>query len=260
MVSDLLELRGIRFAYPQGAKLAERFPALRACALEGVDLSVAPGESVALLGGNGSGKSTLLKVALGLLVPDRGEVRWDGAPLDRSRGGLARFRRQAGLLFQDPDDQLFAPNLLQDVAFGPLAQGLSPDDARDRALQALARVDLDAYADLPPHLLSHGMRKRAALAGVLALRPRLLLLDEPSAGLDPGSLEVLIGLLSDLPGQGVAILVSTHDLDLAAQVTRRAVVLAAGRVVADDDTARLLDDGTLPRRRLPRHRPQGAWP
>ena len=245
MASELLAWRGVRFAYPQGERLASRFPALRACALDDVTISVSAGEPVALLGGNGSGKSTLLKVALGLLVPARGEVWWDGAPLDRSRGGLARMRGQAGLLFQDPDDQLFAPTLLQDAAYGPLNQGLAAEEARERAARALEQVGLGDCADLPPHLLSHGMRKRAALAGVLALRPRLLLLDEPTAGLDPASEEVFLELLADLASRGVAVVLSTHDLDLASRATRRAVVLSRGRVVADAETDAVLSDDAL---------------
>lgn len=242
MDSELIGFSGIGYAYPGGGRLAERIPALRRHALEDVTVSVKPGERVALLGGNGAGKSTFLQLCNGLLAPDRGEVRWRGSPADPSRKGLARWRLEAGLLFQDPDDQLFAGTLLADVSFGPLNQGLSAATVRERALDALASVGLADFADLPPHVLSHGMRKRAALAGVLAMRPRLLLLDEPSAGLDRRSEEDLQELLERLAAEGTAVILSTHDLELAGQWADRALVLVDGRLVSDGGTAELMED------------------
>lgn len=233
MAPELVALDAVGYAYPGGRRLAERIPALRRAALEDVTVSVAAGERVALLGGNGAGKSTLLQLCNGLLEPDHGEVRWLGAPPDRSRRGLARWRMEAGFLFQDPDDQLFSGTLLDDVSFGPLNQGLGASQVREIAMEALDRVGLADFADLPPHVLSHGMRKRVALAGVLALRPRLLLLDEPTAGLDRKSEEDLLLSLERLTSEGAAVILSTHDLDLAAQWARRAVVLSEGRLVHD---------------------------
>lgn len=217
MDTELVALESVSYAYPGGSRLAERIPALRRSALEDVTVSVVAGERVALLGGNGAGKSTLLQLCNGLLEPDHGRVRWLGAPADRSRKALARWRMEAGLLFQDPDDQLFAGTLLADVSFGPLNQGLSSLRVREIAMEALDRVGLADFADLPPHVLSHGMRKRAALAGVLALRPRLLLLDEPTSGLDRPSEEALLLVLDRLVSEGTAVLFSTHDLELAGQ-------------------------------------------
>lgn len=242
MVSELLSFRNVGYSYPQGRRLSERFPSLRREALVDVTIPVRTGECVALVGGNGSGKSTLLKLANGLLVPDHGEVLWDGGPLDRSRRGLARLRAELALLFQDPDDQLFAPSLVQDAAFGPLNQGLSADEARDRALRALAQVDLLEFADLPAHVLSHGMRKRAALAGVLASRPRMLLLDEPTAGLDPSSEERFLRTLEAFRENGGTVVFSTHDLDLARRMSDSVVVLRSGSLAATGDPDVVLSD------------------
>lgn len=242
MPSDLLAFQGVSFAYPDAGRLARAIPALRREAVDSLTFSVQAGERVALVGGNGAGKSTLMKLSNGLLEPACGEVLWEGAAIDRSRQGLARLRARVGLLFQDPDDQLFAGTLLQDAAYGPLAQGLPKDEARTRALDALATVNLAEHADLPPHVLSHGMRKRAALAGVLALRPNLLLLDEPTAGLDPTSEDTLLELLDRLASQGTAVLLSTHDLDLARDWADRALVLSHGRLVAEGPASQLLSD------------------
>ncbi len=242
MASELLAFRSVGYSYPNGRRLSERFPSLRREALVDMTISVHAGECIALLGGNGSGKSTLLKLANGLLAPDRGEVLWNGGPMDRSRRGLARLRTEMALLFQDPDDQLFAPSLVQDAAFGPLNQGSSANEARDRAMQALEQVDLLEFADLPPHVLSHGMRKRAALAGVLASRPRMLLLDEPTAGLDPSSEERFLRTLEVFCENGGTILFSTHDLDLARRLADAAVVLRSGTVAACGDVDDVLSD------------------
>lgn len=248
MESELLAFDSVAYSYPNGRKLSDLHPALRPSATRDLTFRVGAGERVALLGSNGSGKTTLLKLANGLLRPDAGEVRWRGEPLDRSRAGLAKLRSRVGLLFQDPDDQLFAPSLLQDAAFGPLNQGVAAEEARERGLAQLAKVGLGEFADLPPHVLSHGMRKRAALAGVLALDPALLLLDEPSAGLDPSSEERLLAVLDDFHSRGGASLLSTHDLGLARRLADRVLVLDQGRIVAQGDVREILDDAELLRR------------
>ena len=245
MDSELLAFEGVGYAYPNGARLSARFPALRASALEDVSFSVKPGAAVALLGGNGSGKSTLLQLCDGLLAPDRGEIRWRGIPMDRSRAGLARLRSEVGLLFQDPDDQLFAGTLFQDVAFGPLNQGLGRAEVCSRVEEALELVGLSGYEKLPPHVFSQGMRKRAALAGVLALRPRLMLLDEPTAGLDPESEERLLEVLERLVASGTSVVLSTHDLDLAGRWACEALVLGAGRFAAFGEIRQILSDEEL---------------
>ncbi len=242
-----LEIVALAYSYPDGR------PALR-----GVDLAIAPGESVALIGPNGAGKSTLLLHLNGLLPgrPRGGTLHAHAATVVGTTSGppirvdglevipqnLAEIRRRVGLVFQDPDDQLFAPTVLEDVAFGPLNLGMTKAEARRVAVECLAQVDLADAADRAPHHLSFGQRKRACLAGVLACRPTLLALDEPSANLDPRGRRRFIALIRALPATK---LIATHDLELALDLCDRAVVLDAGRVVADGPPAVLLADAPL---------------
>ncbi len=242
-----LEIVALAYSYPDGR------PALR-----GVDLAIAPGESVALIGPNGAGKSTLLLHLNGLLPgrPRGGTLHAHAATVVGTTSGppirvdglevipqnLAEIRRRVGLVFQDPDDQLFAPTVLEDVAFGPLNLGMTKAEARRVAVECLAQVDLADAADRAPHHLSFGQRKRACLAGVLACRPTLLALDEPSANLDPRGRRRFIALIRVLPATK---LIATHDLELALDLCDRAVVLDAGRVVADGPPATLLADAPL---------------
>ena len=230
-----VRVSGLTYAYPDGRR-----------ALDGVDLEIAPGESVALVGPNGAGKSTLLLHLNGLLPGRRGSSRraspsvWiDG--LDAVRDAIL-VRRKVGLLFQDPDDQLFSSTVLEDVAFGPLNLGMSKADARRTALECLERVDLAAAADRPPPHLSFGERKRVCLAGVLACGPSVLVLDEPTANLDPRGRRRFIALIASLPATK---LIATHDLEMVLEVCPRTVLLDAGRVVADGPSRRLLDDAAL---------------
>lgn len=232
MSAEILSFRDVGYAYPNGARLAARYPSFRAEAIRDLTFTLDAGVATAVLGDNGSGKSTLLQLCNGLLQPDAGTVSWQGRVLDRSRAGLSRLRAEVGLVFQDPDDQLFAGSLLEDVAFGPRNQGLPESQVLERAHRSLDAVGLRDLAELPPHVLSHGMRKRAALAGVLAIQPRLLLLDEPTSGLDAESTDRLADLLAKLVAGGTSILLSTHDLDLARKVASEAMVLSKGRLVA----------------------------
>jgi cobalt/nickel transport system ATP-binding protein len=210
-------------------------------ALDGVDLVVERGERVALLGRNGAGKTTLVLHLLGLLTPSAGRVLVGGVPY--TSDNARELRRGIGLVFQDADDQLFMPTVLEDVAFGPANLGLSGEMLRERAMAALASVGADALADKAPHHLSGGERRRVAIAGVLALEPDLLVLDEPTAGLDPAGRRELEGLVASLPQ---ALLLVTHDLGFAGRLCTRAVVLDHGRVVADAPVDEVLaDEGFL---------------
>ena len=243
-----VRVSGLRYAYPDGR-----------IALDGVDLVVGAGESVALVGPNGAGKSTLLLHLNGLL-PDRGRgglgLGHHGGGGERSKrvpavwiGGIEvnpangpEVRRRVGLLFQDPDDQLFGASVLDDVAFGPLNLGLGKIEARRVALEALAEVGMSEDADRMPHRLSFGERKRACLAGVLACGPSVLALDEPTANLDPRGRRRLMAILQNLPA---AKLIATHDLEMALAICPRSILLDGGRVVAEGPTAVLLSDKTL---------------
>jgi energy-coupling factor transporter ATP-binding protein EcfA2 len=197
-------------------------------ALSGIDLDIAPGDRIALVGQNGSGKTTLIKHLCGLLGPARGEVLYRSLPLEGEH--LEKSRLEIGLLFQDPDDQLFGHTLLEDAAFGPRHQGICRRDAEFAARQALVHVGLESMAYKAPHNLSFGQKKRAALAGLLAMNPRVLLLDEPTANLDPSQEQVFLNLLSRFQGTLVCI---SHDLIFLYELCHRAVVLDRGRLQHD---------------------------
>jgi cobalt/nickel transport system ATP-binding protein len=230
-----LQVRNLSFAYPDGTAV-----------LAGIDLTVRKGERVALLGPNGAGKTTLLLQLNGMLEGATGEVRIAGSVLEpRTRRAL---RRQVGIVFQDPDDQLFMPTVEADVAFGPANLGLRGAELRERVAEALDAVRLTAEAQRPPHQLSAGQRRRAALAGVLAMRPQLLILDEPSSHLDPAARRELADVLQSLR---ITTLLVTHDLPYALELCPRAVILDNGVVAADGPTRELLsDEGFMQSHRL----------
>ncbi len=219
---------GLRFSYPDGRE-----------ALAGIDLLVGQGEKVALVGPNGAGKSTLLLLLTGLLRGE-GTIQVFGEALHD--GNLRRLRARMGMVFQDPDDQLFSPTLFDDVAYGPLYAGLPEPEVRRRVSWALAQVGLDGFEERLSHHLSLGEKKRAAIATVLSMQPELLVLDEPTAGLDPRARRRLIELLRHLPQ---TMLVATHDMRMVAELLPRTVIIDRGRIVADGPTAQLLSDRQL---------------
>jgi cobalt transport protein ATP-binding subunit len=224
-----IELQHVHFRYPDG------FEALR-----GVDLRIGPGEKVALVGPNGAGKSTLMLQLNGTLRPAHGSVRVAG--LEITKDTLRRVRAEVGLVFQDPDDQLFSPTVFDDVAFGPLHMGLPGEEVHARVEAALAAVGMTGFEHRVPHRMSLGQRKRVAVATVLSMDPSILVFDEPSAGLDPRGRRELIGLLRSLDQ---TMLVSTHDMRLVVEVFERTVVVDDGVVVADGPTSRILADAPL---------------
>ena len=200
----LVALRGASFAYEDG-------PAV----LNDLDFDVPEGRALALLGRNGSGKTTLMRLLSGGLRPRTGQLAVEGNRVTYDRKGLTRLRATVQLVVQDPDDQLFAASVAQDVSFGPLNLGLPDAAVRARVDEALAALDITALADRPTHLLSYGQRKRTAIAGAVAMRPRLLILDEPTAGLDPDGQERLLATLDELRASGTTVVMATHDVDLA---------------------------------------------
>jgi cobalt/nickel transport system ATP-binding protein len=224
-----LEVSGLAYAYPDGHQ-----------ALFGVNLTVPRGERVALLGPNGAGKTTLVLHLNGILDAGAGSVSVAGLPV--AKANLAEIRRRVGIVFQDPDDQLFMPTVREDVAFGPAVAGLRGAELRTRVLEALNQVGMADCADRPPHHLSFGQRRRVAVATVLAMRPEILVLDEPSSNLDPASRRELADILRSLD---VTVLMVTHDLPYALELCSRSVVLSQGVIAADGPTRKLLSDPDL---------------
>ncbi len=222
-----VEIDGLSFAYPDGRE-----------ALRAVSLRIAAGEKVALVGPNGAGKSTLMLHLNGILGGAESPLRLFGLP--PTKANLPLIRCRVGLVFQNPDDQLFSPTVFEDVAFGPLHMGLPEAEVRRRAAWALEQVGLPDFEDRLPHHLSLGQKKRVAIATVLSMEPEMLVLDEPTAGLDPRGRRRLIDLLRALPQ---TMLVSTHDMALVAELFPRTVVMDEGQVAADAPTGRLLADG-----------------
>ena len=229
MSEPSLEVTRLSFSYPDGHE-----------ALREVDLHVHHGERVALLGPNGAGKTTLLLHLNGIFRPSSGKVRVAG--LDISDDSLMEVRRRVGLVFQDPDDQLFMPTVGQDVAFGPANFGIEGEELETRVTEALGAVSMLGAVDRAPHHLSYGERRRVAIATVLAMRPEILVLDEPTSNLDPASRRELIEALRGLP---ITQLLVTHDLPFALELCPRALVMDDGRIVAADTTVEILSDDLL---------------
>lgn len=222
---DILKIDALRFSYPDGH-----------VALRGVTLHLCQGDKVALVGPNGAGKSTLMLHLNGILT-GKGELSVAGLQLNPKN--LPLIRATVGLVFQNPDDQLFSPTVFEDVAFGPLHMGLPENEVRSRVTEALEAVRMSSFADRLSHHLSVGEKKRIAIATVLSMRPQLLVLDEPSAGLDPRARRTLINLLRDLP---ITMLVSTHDLAMVKELFPRTVIMDNGEIVADGLTMEILED------------------
>ena len=225
---DVLQVRDLRFDYPDGHT-----------ALRGVSLKLCEGDKAALVGPNGAGKSTLMLHLNGILE-GRGEIEVGGLRL--TRDNLPVIRSMVGLVFQNPDDQLFSPTVFEDVAFGPLHMGLPEEEVRARVDEALEAVRMSSYADRLSHHLSVGEKKRISIATVLSMRPSLLVLDEPSSGLDPRARRTLIHLLRELP---ITMLVSTHDMRLVRELFPRTIVMDDGQIVADGLTMEILEDAQL---------------
>jgi cobalt/nickel transport system ATP-binding protein len=224
----VLSVQNLSFSYPDGH-----------VALHGISLQIRRGEKVALVGPNGAGKSTLL-LHLNGIFRGRGSIQVGGLALDQPN--LPLIRARVGLVFQNPDDQLFSPTVFEDVAFGPLHMGLPEDEVRARVERSLDQIGMRPYAERLSHHLSVGEKKRIAIATVLSMDPEILAFDEPSAGLDPRARRTLIRLLHDIP---LTMLVSTHDMLMVRELFPRMVIMDDGRIVADGPTEELLDDIAL---------------
>ena len=228
MTKSLMEVRGLHYAYPDGHR-----------ALNGVDFAVNFEEKLALIGANGSGKSTLMLHLAGCLAAQKGEISLRGKPVGSD---LKLLRDAVGMVFQDPDDQLFMPQVIEDVAFGLVARGLSVPEAHLQARSVLETLNIGHLAARPPHRLSGGEKRMVALAGILAMRPEIVVLDEPSAALDPRARRHVIETLRNLEKP---LILGTHDLDMALDICGRAVVMHQGAVSADGALCEILGDGSL---------------
>lgn len=224
----LLALEQVSFSYPDGS-----------IGLDGCTLTILRGSRNALIGANGSGKTTVFQHTNGLLRPQAGEVRYAGQAIDYSRSGLRRLRSKVGMIFQNPDRQLFSASVQEDVSFGPFNLGLDSATVRERVAAALQAVGMSAFADKAVHHLSFGQKKRVCIAGVLAMEPELLVLDEPMAGLDFRMQEDLLALLDGLHARGITLLLATHDIDFAYRWADHIHLICAGRCTASLDAAQL---------------------
>jgi cobalt/nickel transport system ATP-binding protein len=229
MSHHLIEVENLHFSYPDGTQV-----------LKGVSFRVTHGETVALVGANGAGKSTLLLQLNGCLLPDVGRVDIGGLPVTKKT--LPLVRRTVGLVFQDPDDQLFMPLVFDDVAFGPLNLGLSPQEVELHVMEALGAVSAVHLKDRPPYRLSGGEKRAVSIAAVLSVDPAILVMDEPTSNLDPKTRRQLIELLKTFEH---SLIIATHDLDMVLDLCDRTLVLREGRIAADGPTAKIMQDEDL---------------
>jgi cobalt/nickel transport system ATP-binding protein len=230
----VLEARKIRYAYADGPE-----------ALRDIDVAIKAGRKIALVGPNGAGKSTLMLMFNGILRPRSGEVLFNGMPLKYDSPSLREIRRKVGMVFQNPDDQIFAPTVYQDVAFGPMKRGF-PKERVDRYVDyALSYVGLSGYERRPPHHLSGGEKKRVAIAGVLAMEPEVMILDEPTSNLDPATAEEMMEMLDELNYGGKTIIISTHDVELAYRWADEVLLMESGKLLKEGSPSQVFDDHEL---------------
>ncbi len=245
MEENLIEIRDLHYEYEDGTH-----------ALTGVNMGIVKGKTTAVLGGNGAGKSTLFLNFNGIRKPSSGEVLYKGKPLVYSRSALKEIRRSVGIVFQDPDNQLFSASVYQDISFGAMNLKLPEEEVRKRVEVAMERTGITSLKNKPVHCLSHGQKKRVALAGVLVMKPEVLVLDEPTAGLDPMGVSEIMELLKEVQKElGLTIVISTHDIDIVPLYCDRAYVLDQGKVLMEGTPKEVFSKPEILRKihlRLPR--------
>lgn len=240
----IIETKNISYSYPDGTK-----------ALENIDFKAIEGKIVALLGPNGAGKSTLFLHFNGILKPTSGTISIDGDQLGYDKKDLLKVRQKVGIVFQNPDDQLFAPTVMEDVAFGPMNMGLPLEEVEERVNEALQRVGMDGFEKKAPHHLSGGQKKRVAIAGILAMRPKIMVLDEPTSGLDPRGASQIMQILYELNKEGMTIVISTHDVDLVPLYASNVYIISNGKIIKEGSPREVFEDVKTVREanlRLPR--------
>ena len=244
-MSYAIEGKNLHYTYSDGTK-----------ALNGVSLAAETGKITGILGSNGAGKSTLFLNLNGVCTPEAGEVYLAGEKITYNRKGIARLRQGVGIVFQNPDDQLFSADVYRDISFGPVNLGLPPEEVHRRVEKVMKQMDITSLKDKPTHALSYGQKKRVAIAGVLAMEPQVVILDEPTAGLDPQGVGEIMRLIAELrDGLGITFLIATHDMDIVPLYCDRAYLLSGGKVTGEGTVEELLTQPELLREnhlRLPR--------
>lgn len=228
MPEVILEAAALDYSYPDGTN-----------ALRNINLQVEKGEKLTILGSNGAGKSTLFMQFNGLYRPSSGCIKYQGQTISYKNKALIELRKQVGIVFQDPDSQLFSSSVYQDISFGPLNLGLSDQIVEARVKQALIDTETTDLEDKPTHLLSYGQKKRVSIAGVLAMEPKVIIFDEPTAGLDPRHAREFMHLLKNLSAEGKTIIISTHDVDLAYSWSDRLAIMSSGEIIAHGEPGEL---------------------
>lgn len=234
MTNIQLSTENLSFTYPDGTR-----------ALKNINIEIEKGEKVAIIGPNGAGKSTLFSHFNGLTEPTSGCVKIEGKPISFEKDELLKVRQKVGIVFQDPNDQLFAPTVKEDIAFGPMNLGLSYDEVEKRVEDALKMVGMENYEDKTPHHLSGGQQKRIAIAGIIAMKPELMILDEPTAGLDPDGVEKMLNIMNQLNEEGMTLIISSHDIDMISKYADKIFVLYNGEIIESGNKNKIFSDMEL---------------
>lgn len=234
MTNIQLSTENLSFTYPDGTQ-----------ALKNINIEIEKGEKVAIIGPNGAGKSTLFSHFNGLTEPTSGCVKIEDKPISFEKDELLKVRQKVGIVFQDPNDQLFAPTVKEDIAFGPMNLGLSYDEVEKRVEDALKMVGMENYEDKTPHHLSGGQQKRIAIAGIIAMKPELMILDEPTAGLDPDGVEKVLNIMNQLNEEGMTLIISSHDIDMISKYADKIFVLYNGKIIESGNKNKIFSDMEL---------------
>lgn len=234
MTNIQLSTENLSFTYPDGTR-----------ALKNINIEIEKGEKIAIIGPNGAGKSTLFSHFNGLTEPTSGCVKIEGKPISFEKDELLKVRQKVGIVFQDPNDQLFAPTVKEDIAFGPMNLGLSYDEVEKRVEDALKMVGMENYEDKTPHHLSGGQQKRIAIAGIIAMKPEIMILDEPTAGLDPDGVEKVLNIMNQLNKEGMTLIISSHDIDMISKYADKIFILYNGEIIESGNKNKIFSDMEL---------------
>ena len=231
MTRTIIQTENMSFTYPDGTS-----------ALRNINIKINEGERVAIVGPNGAGKSTLFSHFNGISKPTSGLIKIDGQPMSYKKNDLIEIRQKVGLVFQNPDDQLFAPTVVEDVAFGPMNLGLSDEEVDERVEESLKRVGMSGLEKKAPHHLSGGQKKRVSIAGILAMQPEIMVLDEPTTGLDPKGVKQVMDILYILNQENISIIIASHDVEMVTQFADKIFVLHEGEIIANGTTEDIFND------------------